>query len=158
MSEKRHNPENFSSSEAEITLLRSDLAELFQAQADKTELWVDENWEEPTEVVLAGICHITNDEGEHALEVQIRQRLDAHGVDYLIIVGEKGKYYWVQITDQAAYHIHKGEKPIDSGVAAAMRFYIRDGATIWSNQEARQWAMRGGMYEQADIHAQRDKK
>lgn len=157
MSEKRHNPENFSSSEAEITLLRSDLAELFQAQADKTELWTDDDWELPTEIVLAGVCRFTNDSGKHAIEVQVRQRLDDKGLDYLIIMSENGNDYWMQITDKGAWRLYKkkGEEPLGADDAAGARFFIRDSSTTWTIEEAKHWAMLGGLYEQADIRARR---
>jgi len=155
MSEAHRNPEHSSSNEIEIVMLRSELSELFHRHASVADLWVDENFDLPTEVVLGGTFHFSNKDGAHNIEVQVRQRIDELGMDYLIIVGLAGEYEWRQIADTGAWRTDNGEEPLKSNEAEALRMLIRPDATIWTFEEAKNCAMMGGIYELADIRARR---
>ncbi|USN96103.1 MAG: hypothetical protein H6797_03430 [Candidatus Nomurabacteria bacterium] len=157
MSEKNNNPENSSSSETEIVLLKSELAELFQANADQAELWTSDDLELPTEVVIAGTYHVVGKSEGRDVDVQIRQRIDENGMDYLIVIGSAGDYAWRQITDKGAWCADNGELPITAKDTEIIRLLIRPGTTNWTAEEAKRWATLGGMYEQADMRARRNK-
>lgn len=157
MPERHRHPEDYSSSETEIVLLRSELAELYQSHADKLQLWTADNWEEPTEVVLAGTYNHINNQGSHSVEIQIRQRIDADGIDYLILVGERGEYSWLQVTDNGASRVDDNDTPLASEDTEIIRHIIRHDTTRWDAVESQSWAMRGGMYELADKQAGRRK-
>lgn len=155
MSEVHRNPEHSSSDDIEIVLLRSELSDLFHANANVTDLWIDDNFERPTEIVLGGTFHFRNSDGAHNIEVQVRQRIDERGMDYLIIVGLAGEYEWCQVADTGAWRTDSGEKPLKSKEVEAIRMLIRPDETMWTFEEAKNWAMMGGMYEMADRRARR---
>lgn len=155
MSETQRNPEHSSSDDIEIVMLRSELSDLFHRNASVTGLWIDENFNTPTEVVLGGTFLFRNNDAAHNIEVQVRQRVDERGMDYLIIVGLAGEYEWCQIADTGAWRTDSGEEPLKSSEAEALRMLIQQGATIWTFEEAKNWAMMGGMYETADQRARR---
>lgn len=155
MSEVRHNREHSSSDDIEIVLLRSELSEIFHTHANVADLWTDENFDQPTEIILGGTFHFTNADSTHNIEVQIRQRIDERGIDYLIVVGEAGEYEWYQVADTGAWRTDNGEQSLGSREAEAIRMLIRPDSTTWTFEEARNWAMMGGMYEMADRRAHR---
>lgn len=155
MSEAQRNPEHSSSDDIEIVMLRAELSDLFHRNASVMGLWIDENFDTPTEVVLGGTFLFRNNEGAHDIEVQIRQRIDERGMDYLIIVGLAGEYEWRQVADTGAWRTDKGEEPLQSNEAEALRMLIRPDATVWTIEQANNCAMMGGMYETADRRANR---
>jgi hypothetical protein len=149
-------PENLAAEETEIVMLRSELAELLQTHADKTAIHQSDDWDQPTEIILAGTCHHTDSEGRPKIsDVHVRQRLDQNGTDYLIITGDPGNFYWLQITDSNAQSIFLGETPLSADDVAIIRLLVRPGTTEWSTEDTQRWAKIENIYETADRYARR---
>ncbi|USN96250.1 MAG: hypothetical protein H6797_04200 [Candidatus Nomurabacteria bacterium] len=149
-------PENHSENESELTMLRSDISELFQAHADKLAFRQPKDLREPIEVILAGTYDTTYNNNPINLEVQVRQRLDDNGTDYLIIIGKQGSFKWCQITDNFASVIYdKGEKPINAEDIMVIRKVASADSTDWSTKDSQRWAGKGDLYQVAETHARR---
>jgi hypothetical protein len=147
-------PENIRSNELEVVMLRSDLTELFQTHADKIITKQSDDWERPTEIMLSGIFQFTHNGILNDIDVHVRQRLDQHGVDYLMISGQPNNYYWCQITDTDAMSVAT-QKPMDDLDIACMRRMLSPGATKWSEDNSRIWKYLSSPYDTAENYRQR---
>jgi hypothetical protein len=148
--------ENQPSTGIEIAMLRSDMDELFQTHADKVEVYQPDDFTQPAEIVLAGTCHFSDAEGvQQHCDMQIRQRFDKSGNNYLIVTGQPGDYYWGQMTDKEARSILLGNQPMSEEDAAAVRWLIRPELTQWSEQDTRRWASQERLYDMADSYARK---
>lgn len=151
-----NNPENYANNDVELAMLRSDIAELFQANTHIVAFLQAEDLEQPVEIVLAGGCAPANNKLAAEIDIQVRQRLDSNGTDYLIILGTPGDYSWCQINDRYASLIHSdGERPLTPGEIATLRQFVNSDITQWSEAQARQCAKMKNLYEKADTYAKR---
>ncbi|HUO61828.1 MAG TPA: hypothetical protein VMT96_00035 [Candidatus Bathyarchaeia archaeon] len=161
MTERHHDFEHLSSDNTEITLLRSELEELFKTHANKTVIWQPTfdmetpefvDMHQPAEILLGGTCDL----GESILNIHVRQRLTAdNGFDYLILVGEPGTYSWNQITDKGAWSVHDGEQPLKLDDVEAIRLVIHDEIAKWTIEDAEKWSDISALYTHADVRAER---
>lgn len=143
--------ENIRSSDLELTLMRSDLIELFQIHADKTILRQSDDLEQPIEIMLSGTYPLMLNGYATDVDVHVRQRIDQHGIDYIIITGQENDYYWCQITDQEATSVAT-QKPMDDRDIAAIRQLISRDKTAWSEDDSRKWRYTGSPYEVTDLY------
>jgi hypothetical protein len=155
------NPENLHSNEndveVELTMLRSDLAEFFQTHADMMAIHQPDDWDHPAEVVIAGIRHYDDNDGQpQQSHIHIRQRLDQNGTDYLIIAGKTDEKHWVQIMDNKAVTIYQGETPLGLNAATWLRRYLRPDVTDWDAADTQRCAGMENLYAAADSYARRN--
>lgn len=123
-------PENLQSNDYEAVLMRSDLAELFQANIAQAAIHQPFDLHDPAEVVLGGTYKTPNDETVLS-RIHVRQRIDEYGVDYIVGISEKGYHYWYQITDRETCIIWSGRPAMVFDDMVAIRWRIRPGTTHW---------------------------
>jgi hypothetical protein len=151
------NHENYSSPEVEITMLKSELAEVFQTNIDTAEFYQPTDLEQPVEIVLGGKCRFTNKDGEKSIVyVHVRQRLDDSGTNYLMITKYQGEINWYQINDIDATRVYVGaEVPIGNDEAVALRLYINPEKTRWTANDSEIYAEHKNIYDTAHRYANR---
>lgn len=143
-----HNPEELSPNE-EVIMLRSDLEEIFMAHADKTVVQQSDDWEQPAEVLLSGSCVLQQAESANRLDVHIRQRVDSYGVNYLIIFGPPGDYYWGQVTSKGSWTVVNA-KPLSQEDAMVIRRIISKERTTYSAVDNQKWLAEQEPFEAAE--------
>lgn len=151
------NPENLPNNEIELTLLRSDLMELFQEHSDKIAIHQPDDLSKPAEIVIGGTYQQPGNENAEIIEVHVRQRLDNLGTNYLIIVGSHMNYSWSQVADTFASSIYQGETPLASEDIEAIRRLLQPHTTNWSNEDTQKWLTVNRLFELADSYAKRTK-
>lgn len=151
-------PEKFSNPETELTLLRSELHDLFLTHHDKIELYQPEDLNEPVELVLGGFCTFLDDKNEPwSINVHIRQRMNIDGPDYLVIMNANGYSYWREIAPTFATEIFNGhELPLDQRGAEILRFHISPDRTEWKSEYSREYMSHADWYGRAQKFANRN--
>jgi hypothetical protein len=145
------NPEYEPSPDTEIVMLHSDLGKLFLAHADVAAFHQPDDLYEPIEVVLGGTCVSDYSGTETKISIHIRQRHDANGLDYIFIAYEGHKNSWCQIHENGARNIFIGsEKPVSTDDAETMRWFLGEDATQWSSEQSQIYALRNGVYNEAN--------
>jgi hypothetical protein len=150
------NPEQLPDREssAELAMLRSDLAELFQSQSNNLAFWQNDDFDQPVEIVLGGMCQgqdPNKQKQEFDIEVHIRQRLDDMGTDYLIIIGTPGDYAFCRIADNYASNIsQQGDEPMNLKSIEAVRLFLNPTVTEFSTYHSEAYALKSGLFDAAD--------
>lgn len=152
--------EHHPSDNTELMMLRSDLSELFHSHVDLIAFRQPNDFEQPTEVVLGGMCpgrDPSKQNQERDIEVHIRQRIDDMGTDYLIIAGIPGDYAWCRIADNYACELsHKGDTPLTSKSIDAVRLFLNPTITKFSSHLSAIYAAKSGLYETADKYTTKE--
>lgn len=151
-------PENYSSPDVELSLLRSELAEIFQTQAEIAAFHQPDDLRQPVEIVLGGRGLLTDPAGkERDIKVHVRQRIDSTGINYLILTKQDENWYWRQINDTGATQIFDGsEAPLDTDAVAAVRYYLRSDNIEWIRKYSEECGENEDLYDRARQYAKRE--